>query len=202
MLKTMFEEVVEQKKEGKRVAIIPCAGKGLRMKALTRFMSKELLPVQGKACVDWAIEEAMVNNLHPIIVSNAEKKDLNEYLETKEDIYFVEKANGMAEDINECREFYSITETYVVILPDIVDTQKRVLNTLLDYPIIGDTIIISVESCPYGVFINSNTIIEKPNQLTGRYITKGIFDLHKKGKVGIYFDGHMKRLEEYYEGVL
>jgi len=63
------------------IAILPAAGKGTRMSAVTEGGSKEMLLVQGKPVIQWAIDEALDAGADFVsVISAPEKHDLNSYL--------------------------------------------------------------------------------------------------------------------------
>ena len=177
-------------------AIIPAAGYGTRMQAFTRFMSKELLPVKGKCCIDWAIEEAESCGLEPLVVVRAEKEELVRHLGLI-NTYEIEKAESLEQTVNEVVDNLK-PGRYVVILPDMVDTTRRILEHMLVKP----DRVYSAEICQYGViapFGKSSLSFDKPFLLTGRYILEGEFNERDIKVEELVIHEHIKRLEEWYE---
>lgn len=55
-------------------AVIPCGGQGTRIAAVARGLPKELLPVAGKALLEWTLEEAAAAGLErAVIVTSPDK---------------------------------------------------------------------------------------------------------------------------------
>lgn len=62
-------------------AVIPAAGRGTRMRPLSRVLPKEMMPVGRKPMIQLAIEEAIAAGIHDIcIVIRKEKEIIRDYL--------------------------------------------------------------------------------------------------------------------------
>ena len=51
------------------IAVVMAAGKGTRLRPLTFGVPKPLLPIKGKACIDWAVNNVMKANPDKIIIT-------------------------------------------------------------------------------------------------------------------------------------
>ncbi len=75
----MFDEVMSQKEQDRassevRRAVIPAAGLGTRLRPLTRFMPKEMLPVQLRPMIEYAVAEAARSGATEICIVVAPQK--------------------------------------------------------------------------------------------------------------------------------
>ncbi|MCU1491953.1 MAG: gtaB [Acidimicrobiaceae bacterium] len=57
-----------------RIAVVPAAGLGTRLRPATDAVPKELLPVGGRPAIDWALEEAAAAGIEEVIVVSSTHK--------------------------------------------------------------------------------------------------------------------------------
>ena len=57
-----------------RQAIIPLAGLGTRLLPLTSVFAKELLPMNGKACIEYILDECIDAGINEIVFIISKKK--------------------------------------------------------------------------------------------------------------------------------
>jgi UTP--glucose-1-phosphate uridylyltransferase len=78
-----------------RVAIVPAAGLGTRMRPATHAVPKELLPVGGRPAIDWILTEAWSSGIeHVIVVTSPRKWMIDEYLECHDPICGTPEPSG------------------------------------------------------------------------------------------------------------
>jgi UTP--glucose-1-phosphate uridylyltransferase len=120
--------------------IIPCAGKGLRMKKINPCLPKELLCIGRKPMIQYAIEEAIDSKIKKIyIVINKDKEIIKEYLKRRLKIpfslYFVYQQDyrGLSDAINCALKKIKQVRPFAVILPDgLFLSRKSALSQLID----------------------------------------------------------------------
>ena len=56
-------------------AVIPCGGKGTRMRALTAGAPKELIPVAGAPAIDWVLNECAESGAAEVLIVTAPGKE-------------------------------------------------------------------------------------------------------------------------------
>lgn len=111
-----------------RKAVIPAAGRGTRMAPISEVVPKELLPLGTRPMIQFAVDEAREAQIEQIaVVINGEKALIREYFEKlKKDrayrnvefsYFYQERARGLADAIDQCREFVE-GEPFAVLLPD------------------------------------------------------------------------------------
>ena len=111
-----------------RKALIPAAGRGIRMRPFSRVVPKELAPLGARPAIDWVVREAVEAGLDQIAVVVAPRKPLiAEYLRWMMDegqlppieleLIIQEEPKGLAEAIALCRRFVS-NEPFALLLPD------------------------------------------------------------------------------------
>ncbi|MBN9502332.1 MAG: hypothetical protein BGO01_13200 [Armatimonadetes bacterium 55-13] len=100
------------------IAILPAAGKGTRMAAVTAGSAKEMLLVHGRPVIQWAIDEALDAEVESLVVVSApEKQDLNSFVQASPYAIQLEMqyvANGLAPAV----ALAARPEPTLVILPD------------------------------------------------------------------------------------
>jgi len=117
--------------------VIPAAGLGTRMRPLSMFVPKELLPVQCKPMIQWALEEAIIAGLQEVaIVVREGKESISDlfaamrtsaesswqYLrrqlsEIRLQFVYQRKPLGLGDALYESREFIG-DSPFVMIIPD------------------------------------------------------------------------------------
>jgi UTP--glucose-1-phosphate uridylyltransferase len=97
------------------IAILPAAGRGTRMSAVTGG-SKELLTIGGKAVLDWVIEEARSAGADSVVVvASPFKQDLLDYLQSRGiDSVIQEQATGLAPAVS----LAASLQPTLILLPD------------------------------------------------------------------------------------
>jgi UTP--glucose-1-phosphate uridylyltransferase len=121
-------------------AVIPAAGLGSRMVAITKGVPKEMLPLGLKPMIQHVVEEAVGSGLHEIcIVIREGKESIRDYFQSKQDttrkfdqsgnelervlaacrLTFVcqEKPRGLGDALLQARDFVG-NQSFVMILPD------------------------------------------------------------------------------------
>lgn len=81
-------------------AIIPAAGEGSRLRPITKTVPKELLPVGGKALVQWALEEALEVGITEIAVVISPRKDMLRTYLTPSPLYLDEELESMLDKVS------------------------------------------------------------------------------------------------------
>lgn len=71
----MIDETPVESFRARVKAVIPAAGLGTRMRPLTKVVPKELLPVQCKPMIQWALEEAILSGLREVAIVVREGKE-------------------------------------------------------------------------------------------------------------------------------
>lgn len=98
------------------IAVIPAAGKGTRLKKITKGKPKELLEISGKPVINWCVEELI--NCEIIIVINEKKKLIKFHLGEDNFTYVYQpKPYGVADAIYRCKNLIN-DEQFIVSLPD------------------------------------------------------------------------------------
>ena len=111
-----------------RTALIPAAGRGTRMRPVTRVVPKELLPVGAKPAIHRVVEEAAAAGIDRIgVVIRPGKELIREYLEVARrrgdlpDLSFhfpiQEQPRGLADAIRASRGFLG-ADPFALLLPD------------------------------------------------------------------------------------
>lgn len=101
------------------VGIIPAAGLGTRLKSIAKGKPKELLSIQNKPMIQWAIEEGLKSDLSKvIIIISPEKKEIKKFFENwnKIDFVYQYKPMGVVDAILKAQEY--IEDKFALILPD------------------------------------------------------------------------------------
>ena len=111
-----------------RKALIPAAGKGTRMRPVTRVVPKELLPLGARPALHWVVEEAAAAGVEEIAIVLAPGKELiREYLESGRrqglfpglafEYLLQEEPTGLADAIALAGGFVD-GEPFALLLPD------------------------------------------------------------------------------------
>lgn len=104
-------------------ALILCGGKGTRLRPITDFIPKQLIPIANKPLIFYTIELLLKSGINEIgIVVNEENKDIfKQTLDDKFEIdfhYFIQnKPKGIADGVLQAEEFIG-DEKFVMVLGD------------------------------------------------------------------------------------
>jgi len=148
--------------------VIPAAGLGLRMVAVTKGVPKEMLPLGHKPMVQYAIEEAVGSGLHEIcIVIGEGKESIRDWFRPKQDrtrtfdqssnelerllavchltFVYQEKPRGLGDALLQARDFVG-NQSFVMIVTDqlmisSVPATSQLLNHSQTGPIIWTTLV-------------------------------------------------------------
>ncbi len=110
-----------------RKAIIPAAGLGTRLGPITRAVPKEMFPLNQRAVIEYAVDEAIGAGIFTIgIIIRKGKEVIRDYLrdvfsERNMELVFIDqgKPGGLGDAILRCQEFVG-HEPFVVTLPDLI----------------------------------------------------------------------------------
>ena len=127
-----------------RKALIPAAGNGTRMGAMTRAIPKELLPLVDRPALDWIIDECIEAGASEIAIITSEYKKpifqrhLNDYYPNISFTYLIQaQANGLGGAIL-CGEQWAGSESFLVLLPDdLVLNENISLKLRESYELLG-----------------------------------------------------------------
>lgn len=107
-------------------AILLAGGAGTRLLPFTKFVSKQLLPVNGKCIIDYPIETLVgmgIKNL-TIVVGSTFSGQVLDYVEDGSkfglnvNYCYQQKPEGIAHAVNLCKRFVSDDDEFVLILGD------------------------------------------------------------------------------------
>lgn len=166
-------------------ALIPAAGKGTRLRPITRYLSKPMLPVGSEPIIHFSVEEALEAGCNPIVVIRGSgDDDLERYLEKtygNRVLTAVQpRARGLADALKNGYHELDSPERCAMLLPDNVVLEGRGIGTLIqaetEETIIG-TIEITQEEAEY--FGNSGDFQSREPE-SGESFEK-ITELQKKG---------------------
>jgi dTDP-glucose pyrophosphorylase len=112
-------------------AIIPCAGFGTRMN-MSPNQSKELIiDYTGLPIIDYSLGLCRKYNLHPVIITRPEKKDLIEYLKNKDVTIILHDGSGeWPTSILKAKSHWS-EEGNILILPDTRFAPESVIPNIM-----------------------------------------------------------------------
>lgn len=100
------------------IAIIPAAGKGERLKKITKGEPKELLPIKGKPMICWAIKEVEEIGIKKIVVIISEEKEkIRQVLGEKYTYLYQSKPLGVFHAIQLAKNLID-EDKFIVTLPD------------------------------------------------------------------------------------
>ena len=190
-------------------AIIPAAGQGTRLGAITRSTPKELVPLLDRPAIDWVIDEIRAAGIDDICVvtspgkSHALSTHLSEF-----DVQFriQEHPMGLGHAVLAARDFAG-DDDFAVVLPDDLVLNDPILSRLSAYTERSGLSALALTEVPtemvsrYGVASGSQTsvhfsiddLVEKPAPgtepsnltITGRYVlTRAIWPLLAQVKPG------------------
>jgi UTP--glucose-1-phosphate uridylyltransferase len=78
-----------------RKGIIPVAGRGTRIRSLTKELPKEMLPIGGRPMISYTIQESSLSGLEDLyIIINSSKDTLRRYLESEDVMRDIEGSHG------------------------------------------------------------------------------------------------------------
>lgn len=163
--------------------IIPAAGKGTRMQAITQGGAKEMVPLGSQPAIEAILTEARTVSDDIVVVSAERKTDLNHYLAARGvSIKFQADARGLADAILRV-EF---RPEVAVLLPDAWFPQESPLPRMANLVGMGIDAVLAVETVPddqvsqYGIAeINDRgaitRLVEKPqpSETASRYAVAG-----------------------------
>lgn len=234
-------------------AVIPVAGFGTRLLPATKSQPKEMLPIVDKPAVQYVVEEAAKSGIEDLLfVTGRGKRAIEDYfdyaieleyeLEQKGKhelleqlrsvcdslkIYYIRQkiARGLGDAVYQSKDFIDNEPFSVLLADDIIDSDKPVLQQMLEKFMNHNRSILAVmkipisESVHYGMimakkieegFYEVEDLIEKPEPIespsnlaiVGRYVlTPTIFEMIEKtteGKGGeIQLTDAIKRLLSY-----
>lgn len=140
-----------------RKAIIPAAGKGLRMEPLTKITHKELLPLLNRTAFDYLFDEIENSDIEEVfIVINKTKEDIKNYVLSNDrliqrfriNFIYQEKQRGLGDAIYQVKEFIDLNEFFLVLLPDnfiMTSDNSSLSNSLINIHYSDECSVISVE---------------------------------------------------------
>jgi len=161
-------------------AILLAGGTGQRLLPFTKFVSKQLLPVNGKCIIDYPIETLVamgIKNL-TIVVGSSFSGQILDYVQDGSkfglnvNYCYQQKPEGIAQAVNLCKRFVADDNEFVLMLGDNVYTKPIIWKStsdmaqivLLEHPELQR---FGVASCDkYG---NIHKIEEKPKVLDTKY---------------------------------
>ena len=192
-----------------RRAIIPAAGQGTRLGAITRSTPKELIPLVDRPAIDWVVDEIRQAGIDEICVVTSPGKHASLASHLAEyDVSFAIQHHplGLGHAVLAGREFAG-DEAFVVVLPDDLVLHDPLLARLTTHPeetglsSIALTAVARELTSRYGVAATTgsggvhriHTLVEKPEPgtepsnltVTGRYaFTPGIWALLEQVRPG------------------
>src|SRR5271170_3246797 len=155
-------------------AILLAGGLGTRLQPFTKFVSKQLLPVNGKCIIDYPIESLVgmgIKNL-TIVVGSTFSGQVLDYIQDGSNFgvnvnyCYQQKPEGIAHAVNLCKRFVADDDEFVVMLGDNIyakpiewmkDQGSQAQMVLVDHPELQR---FGVASC--GWSMNVLKIEEKP----------------------------------------
>jgi glucose-1-phosphate thymidylyltransferase len=111
--------------------IIPAAGEATRLRPLTTSISKAMVPVNGKPCIDFILERLLREpQVGLIVIVDGWRKDIREYVERRygDRVKFVRQnvLNGPAQAIRLGMNQYDLDDSVVVWLGDAIILDEEV----------------------------------------------------------------------------
>jgi NDP-sugar pyrophosphorylase family protein len=164
----------------KKLILIPAAGKAVRLRPISNFLPKLLLPIKTTPCFDFIIKElhryASLTNKDKIKISLSTEwynQKIEKYLVTtirdhfpdvQIEIFYDDKQESMAQSITDMVANEKGFEEYFVILPDVIIdeiTLKHFYNNDKEVACVFN-ITHKEQAVNYGTVID-NQIVEKPS---------------------------------------
>lgn len=138
-------------------ALIPAAGRGTRLRPVTEYLSKPMLPVGAEPVIHYAIEEAISAGCSPVvIIRSSNDSDLEDYVAKNygKTIKFAvqNEPRGLADALLEGYRVVDHNGSYAVLLPDNVILNGKGIKSLLDLEIEGcitGTTEVSADHAPF-----------------------------------------------------
>ena len=160
-------------------AIIPAAGLGTRLGPITQVIPKEMFPLNRRAVIEYAIDEAITAGISTIgIVIRKEKKIIRDYLSdlfldnNKVELIFIEQAKplGLGDAILGSQEFVG-KDPFIVILPDnVFQVPNNPTRDLIEFfSRIGKTCFCIIE--------RSAETVHRYGSLSGERMDEGVFKI-------------------------
>ena len=141
MRKTVGMSIKDARMEGIETAVVPAAGYGSRMRPLTAFVPKEMLPLGSLPVIEHTIAELVSSGIKRIcVVIRKEKEVIREYLHSRQSFYedvkleFVyQKAPlGLGDALRTAKDFVQGT-SFVMAIPDqILLSERSATRQMLD----------------------------------------------------------------------
>ena len=139
-------------------ALIPAAGRGTRLRPITSYISKPMLPLGDQPVVHWVIEEALRADCRPVVVVvNPEDENLKGYIEKtfSQQVQAVEQPRplGLAHALLVGYEYLSVNKPVAMLLADniILDSggMKYILERKQDEWLTFGTVEVSKEEAEF-----------------------------------------------------
>ena len=141
MRKTVGMSIKDARMKGIETAVVPAAGYGSRMRPLTAFVPKEMLPLGSLPVIEHTIAELVSSGIKRIcVVIRKEKEVIREYLHSRQSFYedvkleFVyQKAPlGLGDALRTAKDFVQGT-SFVMAIPDqILLSERSATRQMLD----------------------------------------------------------------------
>ncbi len=94
-----------------RIAVLPAAGWGTRFLPATKAQPKEMLPLVDKPVIQYAVEEAVAAGIeHVIIVTNSQKRAIEDHFDTSSELEHLLEAKGDIEMLRRVRRISDLAQ--------------------------------------------------------------------------------------------
>lgn len=178
------------------IAMIPAAGRGSRMLALTDDMPKAMLPIRSKPIIGWHLDKLIEENIKDVIIIVGYKKEklidyVNKIYKNKINIRFVEQTelNGLASAVNigiNCLNKNEIeNKKLLIILGDTLITDK--FDKIFNNSFVGYK---NVEDYKRWCLLET----DEKNNITKFFDKPNLNPNTKKAIIGIYYFNNIKLL--------
>lgn len=141
-------------------ALIPAAGRGTRLRPITRYLSKPMLPIGAEPVVKYAIDEALFAGCDPVVVVRApDDEELKDYVESKysSEVHLAvqPEPNGLADAALRAYDSLGRNGRCAMLLPDNVVLKGSGIASLIgrtdsDSLVLGTTIVSRSEAAYFG----------------------------------------------------
>ena len=165
-------------------AVVLAAGEGKRLRPFTETMPKVMLPVANKPILEYVFDAVKKNGINEIIVIVGYKKEVimehfKDYKNIKITYVTQDRQLGTAHALLQAKKH--IKEQFIVLAGDnIIDPESiaKLIKDKADYSLLIKE---HSHTSKYGVVFvenrNISSIVEKPKQDVGKYISTGIYKL-------------------------